>query len=195
MYATRHTSEVVGMVLVDASHPDMWQRLPAEVTATLTGPAWQAATMRLMARLGLFRLTNGDFTNCGLPAVQCAEERAFASSARKWDIQAAEMYAPERDAQVRDAGNFGTRPLVVLTAGDHGRDFAAGLPAAVHIHFERAWRELQVELVALSTNSLQRIVDGAGHQSLQLDQAYVQITSAAILQVVEAARTGEPLAR
>jgi len=145
MYAARYTSEVVGMVLIDASHPDMWQRLPAEVTATLTGPAWQAAAMRLMARLGLFRLTNGDFTNCGLPTLQCAEERAFASSASKWDTQAAEMYAPERDAQVRDAGNLGTRPLVVLTAGDHGRDFAADLPAAVQIHFERAWRELQVE--------------------------------------------------
>src|SRR4051794_17244350 len=136
MYAARYANEVVGMVLVDASHPDMWQRLPAEVTATLTGPAWQATAIQLMARLGLFRLTNGDFANCGLPAVQCAEERAFAGSTSKSDIQVAEMYAPERDAQVRDTGNLGARPLVVLTAGDHRRDFAAGLPANVHAQFE-----------------------------------------------------------
>jgi pimeloyl-ACP methyl ester carboxylesterase len=195
MYAARYSSEVVGMVLVDASHPDMWQRLPAEATATLTGPAWQAFAIRLMARLGLFRLTNDDFANCGLPAVQCAEERAFASSSSKWDTQTAEMYAPERDAQVRDTGNLGARPLVVLTAGDHRRDFAAGISAAAQAQFEGVWRELQAELAALSSNSVHRIVDGAGHQSLQLDHAFVPMTSAAILDVVEAARTGQLLAR
>ena len=142
MYAARYSREVVGMVLVDASHPDMWQRLPAEATATLTGPAWQATAIRLMAHLGLFRLTNGDFANCGLPTVQCAEERAYAGSTSKWDTQTAEMYAPERDDQVRNAGNLGARPLVVLTAGDHRRDFAAGLPVTVRAQFEGAWREI-----------------------------------------------------
>jgi len=195
MYAARYASEVVGMVLVDASHPDMWQRLPAEVTATLTGPAWQATAMRLMARLGLFRLTNGDFANCGLPALQCAEERAFASSSSKWDTWTAEMYAPERDAQVRDTGNMGARPLIVLTAGDHRRDFAAGISAAAQMQFEDVWRELQTELAGLSINIVHRIVAGAGHQSFQLDQASVPMTSAAILEVVEAARSGQPLAR
>jgi len=195
MYAARYSSEVAGMVLVDASHPDMWQRLPAEATATLTGPAWQATAMRLMARLGLFRLTNGDFANCGLPALQCAEERAFASSSSKWDTWTAEMYAPERDAQVRDTGNMGARPLIVLTAGDHRRDFAAGISAAAQMQFEDVWRELQTELAGLSINSVHRIVDGAGHQSLQLDHTSVPMTSAAILEVVEAARSGQPLAR
>jgi hypothetical protein len=57
------------------------------------------------------------------------------------------------------------------------------------------WRELQAELAALSGNNVHRIVDGAGHQSLQLDPAYVPMTSAAILQVVEAVRTGQPLAQ
>jgi pimeloyl-ACP methyl ester carboxylesterase len=195
MYAARYSREVAGMVLLDASHPDMWQRLPAEATATLTGPAWQATAMRLMARLGLFRLTNGDFTNCGLPTLQCAEERAFASSTSKWDTWTAEMYAPERDAQVRDTGNLGARPLVVLTAGDHRRDFVAGISAAAQMQFEDVWQELQAELAALSINSVHRIVDGAGHQSLQLDHAAVPMTSAAILEVVEAARSGQPLAR
>src|SRR5215212_8727862 len=139
--------------------------------------------------------TNGDFANCGLPAVQCAEERAFAGSTSKWDIQVAELYAPERDAQVRDTGNLGARPLVVLTAGDHRRDFAAGISAAAQTQFEGVWRKLQAELAALSGNTVHRIVDGAGHQSLQLDPTYVPMTSAAILQVVEAVRTGQPLAQ
>jgi pimeloyl-ACP methyl ester carboxylesterase len=65
MYADRYPAEVAGMVLLDASHPDMWDRLRADVTATLTGSAWQASAMRVMARLGIFRLTNGDFAQCG----------------------------------------------------------------------------------------------------------------------------------
>ena len=41
MYAARYPKEVEGMVLVDASHPDMWTRLPPEVVATLKPPTWQ----------------------------------------------------------------------------------------------------------------------------------------------------------
>jgi len=63
------------------------------------------------------------------------------------------------------------------------------------MQFEGVWRKLQAELAALSTNSVHRIVDGTGHQSLQLDNAAVPMTSAAILEVVEAVRTGQPLAQ
>src|SRR5215212_7811162 len=40
MFADRYPDEVAGMVLVDASHPDMWVRLPAEVTAGLVPDGW-----------------------------------------------------------------------------------------------------------------------------------------------------------
>jgi pimeloyl-ACP methyl ester carboxylesterase len=45
MYAARFPKEVEGMVLVDASHPDMWTRLPPEVVATLKPPNWQVSAM------------------------------------------------------------------------------------------------------------------------------------------------------
>ena len=59
------------MVLVDASHPDMWTRLPPEVVATLKPPTWQVSAMTFLTRLGVFRLTGGDMAECGLPARQC----------------------------------------------------------------------------------------------------------------------------
>jgi pimeloyl-ACP methyl ester carboxylesterase len=40
MYAARYPDEVAGMVLVDASHPDMWQRLPAEVILLAKCSVW-----------------------------------------------------------------------------------------------------------------------------------------------------------
>jgi pimeloyl-ACP methyl ester carboxylesterase len=57
MYAARFPKEVEAMVLVDASHPDMWTRLPPEVVATLKPPNWQVSGMTFLTRLGVFRLT------------------------------------------------------------------------------------------------------------------------------------------
>jgi len=199
MYAAQYPEDVAGMVLVDASHPDMWSRFPPEVSTALSGNEQQASLLILLSRFGLFRLSAGDsFVDCGLPPEQCAQERAFALSTQRMAVWAAEMYAPERDAQVRATGSLGTMPLIVLTAGDHSRDFAASLPSEIRTpetlrQFEQIWQELQSELAALSTNSNHRLVDGAGHSSFQFDPAYTPITDAAILRVIEATRTGEPL--
>jgi pimeloyl-ACP methyl ester carboxylesterase len=195
MYADLYPSEVIGMVLVDASHPDMWERIPASITASLRPPVWQANLMRLAMHLGLLRLTSGKVANCGLPVQQCAEFQAF-NVTKRWDSWVEEMFAPDRDAQVRQTQGLGAIPLVVLTASDHGQDFAAQVSVAspeIREQFEHTWQELQDELAMLSTNSRHRIIVGAGHASFQIDQKYVLETNMAILQVVEAARTGQPL--
>jgi pimeloyl-ACP methyl ester carboxylesterase len=195
MYADLYPGEVIGMVLVDASHPDMWDRFPAQITAALRPPIWQANLMRLAMHLGLLRLTSGNAANCGLPARQCAEFQAF-NVAKRWDTWIEEMFAPNRDAQVRQTQSLGAMPLVVLTANDHSQDFAAQVSAdfpEIEDQFEHTWQELQDELAMLSSNSLHRIIAGAGHASFQIDQKYVPATNTAILQVVEAARTGQPL--
>jgi hypothetical protein len=173
----------------------MWSHVPREVAAALSADEQQASLMIFLSRLGFTRLTVGDFANCGLPLKQCAEEHAYFSSTKRLEVWAAEMFAPERDAQVRATGGLGNMPLIVLTAGDHSRDFAASMPEDMRTGFEPIWQELQTELAALSTNSIHQIVDGAGHASFQLDPAYVPMTNAAILQVIEAARCGEPLAQ
>jgi hypothetical protein len=109
-----------------------------------------------------------------------------------WDQ---EILAPGRDAQVRATGDLGDKPLVVLSAGDHGRDLAAGVSPTALARFERTWRTLQSELAALSTDSIHIVVEGAGHSRLQTDQQYAQVTSEAIEQVAEAVRTDRPLTR
>jgi pimeloyl-ACP methyl ester carboxylesterase len=131
MYADLYPKEIAGMVLVDSSHPDMWTRMPPEVAAALRPPAWQMRAMAYLARLGVTRLSGGDMSECGLPVRQCKEEQAYFATAQYLVTKRQEMYAPERDAQVRATGDLGDKPLVVLTAGDHSRDFAAGVsPAA-----------------------------------------------------------------
>ena len=193
MYADLYPKEIAGMVLVDSSHPDMWTRMPPEVAAALRPPAWQMRAMAYLARLGVTRLSGGDMSECGLPVRQCKEEQAYFATAQYLVTKRQEMYAPERDAQVRATGDLGDKPLVVLTAGDHSRDFAAGVSPAARTRFEHTWYTLQSELAALSTDSNHRMVEGAGHSTLQTDQENAQETIAAIVRVVKAVHSGEPL--
>src|SRR5829696_9164849 len=193
MYDDMYPKEVEGMVLVDSSHPGMWTRLPPEVVATLKPPAWQVGAMTFLTRLGVFRLSGGDMTECGLPTQQCKEEQAYLHSTRYKVTWGQEMYAPERDAQVRATGDLGDKPLVVLSAGDHSRDFAAGVSPAGRTRFEHTWHTLQSELAALSTDSNHRVVEGAGHSTLQTDREDAQETIAALVRVVKAVRSDEPL--
>jgi pimeloyl-ACP methyl ester carboxylesterase len=188
LFADLYPNEVAGMVLVDASHPDMWARLPPDVTAGLVPDRWQGLAYRGLARLGFLRLTSAFPADCGLAPRQCAEERAWMVSARRQDAYVAEMGAPDRDAQVRATQTIGSRPLVVLTASDHSDIFGPHYAAEV----ESTWREMQDELAALSTDTAHHIVEGATHGSLQTEHA--ALTSAAIGQVVQAVRTGRPLA-
>jgi hypothetical protein len=60
---------------------------------------------------------------------------------------------------------------------------------------EPGWLKHQDKLATLSTNSIHRVVKGATHTSLVYDRSDSQATSAAIVEVVTAARKGQPLAR
>ena len=60
---------------------------------------------------------------------------------------------------------------------------------------EELWQNWQIDLATLSTNSMHQIVDGADHASFWLDAETAKVSIAAILQVVDAARTGQPLAQ
>jgi len=71
----------------------------------------------------------------------------------------------------------------VLTATEHG------MPPKQ----EQLWQGWQTDLASLSTNSVHQIVEGTDHASFWRDPATVKVSVAAILQIVEAARTGQPL--
>jgi hypothetical protein len=78
---------------------------------------------------------------------------------------------------VRSADGIGDEPLAVVSAGEQ----------------TRAWLELQNELAALSSATRHRVVDGATHISLVFDGRDARVTSAAILEVVEAVGKEQPV--
>lgn len=78
-------------------------------------------------------------------------------------------------AALRD---FTDQPLAVLTAGTGSRS---------------GWDASQEALASLSTNSLHRVIDGATHASLIMDEEDAAATARGILDVVSSVRTANPL--
>jgi pimeloyl-ACP methyl ester carboxylesterase len=179
MYATRYSEEVAGMVLVDSTHPEQFTRSP-EGRAMYEQTRRLGAVIPWLTRLGVIRLTNFYPAHPDLPPQQRAQIEAFNSSTQQVSTTVEEFRAtPETTAQVRGAGSLGDKPLAVISAGEQ----------------PPSWFEQQEELAALSSDSRHHIVDGATHESLLYERRDAQVTSAAIVEVVEAVRNDQPLTR
>jgi pimeloyl-ACP methyl ester carboxylesterase len=187
VYAAQYPDEVVGIVLVDsaaapATKPfasqsafDEWKalRVPPQVLI------WAAY------RVGLARLiAPAEFERWGYPAEFAHEMAALQSPNRVFDASYAEQIPGMQGtinaaAAVQDLGDL---PTVILWAGSS--DDMQVIKVA-----------LREELAALSSNDLTHFVEGADHGSILGNQVYAQRVTDAILNVIEAAETGEPLAQ
>ena len=183
-YAGQYPDEVAGLVLLDSSHPDQW-------TSTPEGQAQFELNSRIysvspaLARLGVMRVVGNLQPALNFPMPYSGAIKASFAASKDWDAQSAEFLAsPATTRQVNESGSLGDTPLFVLTATEHGTP-----PEQ-----EQLWQSWQNDLAALSTNSLHKIVEGADHASFWLDAETAKVSIAAILQVVEAARIGKPLA-
>jgi hypothetical protein len=113
-------------------------------------------------------------TTTGLPAYEGAAAATFFAATRQHVAMLAELAAWDSTTeQALAAANLGDKPLFVVSAG------SASSPE---------WREMQIDLLGLSSNSRQLVVEQATHQGLLIQQESAQMTSDAILQVVAAVR-------
>lgn len=187
-FAADYPNEVVGLVLVDASHPAQLLRYP-ELQAENASYLRIAPLIAWLARLGVLHAyfaLGGELDFADLPPLAHAETAAFWSSPAYFTSQRAEIVAgPQIFADAQSLGNLGNLPLAVISRG---------VNPAIGNH-PNGWADLQNELAALSSNSLHKTVDGASHQSLAFKQQDAQVVSSIILQVVEAVRSGKPLAQ
>ena len=124
-----------------------------------------------LSRVGLLRLANpAAMFMPGLPARQDAELRAYAADGFA-ATAAAEMAVVEERTfpQARRAHSFGSRPLMVLSAGQTAAQ-------------NRLFYELHEELCALSTMGTHRVVDGASHAGMVFDMRH----AAAVVDAINA---------
>jgi pimeloyl-ACP methyl ester carboxylesterase len=181
MFADRYPDEVVGLVLVDASHPDQWVSIPASRGGRTV--AMGNRVTAVLARLGLLRLFRAERSFIdGLPAREYAEMRAYLARPQGWSAGAAGLLAWDRESrdQVNAARDLGDLPLVVLSVTEQDR-------------YAEVLTRLQADLVSLSSNSAHLTVAGATHYTLVSKQNFAEVVSDAIRAVVSAAQSGGPV--
>jgi pimeloyl-ACP methyl ester carboxylesterase len=182
-FADRYPDDVVGMVLVDASHPDQWARIPAARGGRLV--AWGNRLTGLLARCGLWRLLDpAPGLAAGLPARQAAELRALLARPAPWAASADTLAAWEGTTrpQITGARGLGALPLAVLSVTEQA-------------HYAEVLTALQAELPSLSSNSTHTTVRGATHEGLVSRREHALVVADAIRRVVESACAAQPLTK
>jgi pimeloyl-ACP methyl ester carboxylesterase len=183
-FADRHPDEVAGMVLIDSTSPHYGRRAGSAVqpsaSATYDVLGRVAALTSSLARLGLGRVYT-TVSAVDLPPRERDEVRASTATAATLRSTIEEFARANTSMEAAASlSDFGDKPLMVLTAG---------------VGSALGWTEQQDRLAALSTDSVHRVVNGASHEALVGEEAPAATTSQAILEVVSAVRTGQPLSR
>jgi pimeloyl-ACP methyl ester carboxylesterase len=184
VYAKAYPREVVGMALIDPGtlgddprFPEQWHKEVAAEQRLITVARW-------LAPFGVVRLFRPRMEYYDLPPQQAAASDSFGVTTRFFQTIIDQHRAiPQTLAQEREVTSLGSIPLIVVSANTPDDQV------------RRVWTEINGELAELSTNGVHRVVQGATHESLvwQIDDAQVTIDS--IRDVLDAARTGQPLVR
>jgi pimeloyl-ACP methyl ester carboxylesterase len=186
IFAAKFPSEVVGVVLVDSSHPD--QREPPMMVSpinrlpTLARRLLCSAALPFAERFGIVRVLMRNapmYVPSQFSSEQSAAARAFRNQRVKaFDTEATQECAatqggalrpdrgtgnPEIDQAARSAGSLGDRPLIVLTAGQYWKPNDPVVAKEI-AEFHETWiHQLQAELARLSTNGKQVVVENSDH--------------------------------
>lgn len=185
VYAQQYPDEVAGLVQVDATHPDVWQRLDLEEgtgsdpTMLTLGP--------ILSRTGLMRLllSLDTTTTEGLPEREAHELRAsfstmkYANTAQDFDA-----VFPQLLEQARTITTLGNIPLLVLTINE---------VEDTSPEDRLILQEMQHELQVLSTENAYVVIDGPSHMSLIHNREYSQTVTEAIKRMIETVISGDPL--
>ncbi|MEX2480550.1 MAG: alpha/beta hydrolase, partial [Gammaproteobacteria bacterium] len=150
LFARRYPFLVVGLVLIDASHPDQVERFLQPPLGLLTAPS---------SRWGIVQFREPPPPSRLLPE---PIRRSIAAQARRWKTRrtiASELLAFRDSArQLKRAPPHAALPLLVITRGR-----VEGPRDKKRLLLERMWLELQTELAASSTTSAHLIATEAGH--------------------------------
>lgn len=169
MYAHQHPKQIAGLMFIDSSHPNQKNRIEKVLP-----PALVAAS-------------------------SAYSSKQQTSPPETWNVEAA---ITQGETSFMQPGSLGDKPVVVLSADptlvDENsvawtkKNVWSGYNEGILRAENRLWTRLQKELAALSRNTRHTMVKGSTHY-IQFDNPKAVIAS--IQQVVDAVRTGTPLAQ
>jgi pimeloyl-ACP methyl ester carboxylesterase len=194
-YTKLYGDEVVGLVYVDASHPDQQQRMEPVLGRRLGSSAMMAASraalplrwtgaVRLAARLVL-----DDKMQPNRPSEALKIMTVFASNSAAAVIAEMDSWA-STSAEAGAFRDLGGRPVVVLTHNQPLTDAVLKRVGMSRLEGEKLnsiWLDLQNDVASWSSRSTHRVLNDAGHY-IQFDRPDAVVT--AIREVVDGARSG-----
>lgn len=153
VFVHEYPTEVGGVVLIESMGPGPMKQPATEIKPQTPSQTRGVSLPVLLARIGLVRLLTGPLES--LPPEARSAYAAFSVTPRSvqaWEDEGRGI--PESMAQADAVRTFGDLPLIVLTGG---------------LNQQAGWQTMQVELLQLSSNSQQIMVDDSGH-AIQIDQ-------------------------
>ena len=182
IFTAEFPDDVVGVVLVDSTHPHQLRR--AGISHWYDGVNALLGLAPIASELGLVRaivrLTH--IPPKHLPDPERTEHFGYLSGARHWRGVAREFgsWKTLTAAQAAACESLGSRPLVVLTAGMSLKQWPG-------------WPGFQAEIARLSSDAEQRVFPDADHALLVVDETQSRVVVQAVRDVVTAVRERRPL--
>ncbi len=169
LFAYQYPDETAGLILVDATHEEAFLREPEAFAPAMSDAISQFNTLIGMSNLGLLALSPETIPDRGLSGEALTQYRAILASTDYFVTAVSESESfPSNLKQVGEANiNLGDLPLVVLSRG-LPEPFPQMEEAEI-APFEQSWRQMQNELLNLSSNSQQIIAAESAHY-IQLQQ-------------------------
>jgi pimeloyl-ACP methyl ester carboxylesterase len=160
LYAGIYRSEVAGMVLVDASHPDQQKRLPRALNDLDATWIREQEFFEFTMPFGLPRLLGFCAKDAEARAAQCNFHSVRESVAELKSIS-------ESAAETAATGSLGDMPLIVLSQDPDAPQY--DLPEDLVKPTNEGWQQMQAELAQLSTRGTRTVAKNSGHY-IQLDR-------------------------
>ena len=183
VYTSLYPADVLGIVLVDAVHPDINRRSPETVeylktfirTLDRIGGAMPFGIPRIMGWCG----TDPPEFRSMAQTVEC-QSKHWREVHEEWANFDVNM------DQVRSTPSLGSMPLIVVSRDPE--KLVEGMPANISKEINQVWESLQQELVGLSSNSSRMIAKDAEHY-VQIDRPDVVIE--AVRKIVDQCRAAQ----
>lgn len=165
MYQHLYPEKVIGMVLLDAAHPQLFDRIP-QVKSNLDKQINQVQTLILLGKLRLLKFATKKIPTFGLPKRLLHDYFNITTKASYYSTYKMEMQAFGQSLeQCKELGNLGNLPLLVISS-PQGLNQPIDSNTETSIFEMNIWIELQKELAELSLDS--KYVESSGDHFLQL---------------------------
>jgi len=176
----RNLDNIAGIVFVDTTHPDQWNRTPEEMQTDSSGPS--RSFMRLLRNLGVLRI---NMKGIVLPNTEKDDiyNRVTSALIHRASGVMDEMLASDAMMdEVVSMNDFGNISLTIVTGASPTRYEAYPVSQETKAELTNTFHDLQKDLLNLSSQSRQIHAPNSGHY-VQFDEPEVVID--AILQLVE----------